>query len=153
NGNGVVITDSGTDGNRVAGNYIGVDISGAALLANTGWGVMVTLGARFNVVGTNGDGNGHAAERNVISGNGVGGGIGNSAGTGVGTDFNIIAGNYIGTNAAGTVAIGNTFNGVQIAYGAQNNLVGTNADGKSDTLERNIISGNGWSGVDFSSVG
>ncbi|MFO0849595.1 MAG: PKD domain-containing protein [Gemmataceae bacterium] len=153
NANGVWVQNTGTNNNRVAGNYIGVDATGAALLANTGWGVTVTLGAQNNVVGTNGDGVSDALEGNVISGNGNGVALGNNAAGGPGTSGNVVAGNYIGTNAAGTAAIANRFNGVQIAYGVTNNRVGTNADGVSDTLERNVISGNTWTGLDFSSAG
>ena len=52
-----------------------------------------------------------------------------------------IAGNYIGTNQAGTAAIGNE-TGVHLTDGVANALLGTNADGVSDDLEKNIISGN-----------
>ena len=63
--------------------------------------------------------------------------IGGSGATG-----NIIAGNHIGTNVAGTAALSNTLGGVYIAAGAQNNIVG------GDTAaERNVLSGNGWEGV------
>lgn len=150
---GVVIVGSGADGNVIAGNYIGTDVTGTAPLANSAWGVLITLGAKHNIVGTEGDGINDAAERNVISGNALGVAVGNQAGAGVGTDGNIIAGNFIGTNAAGTAAIPNGSNGVQIAFGARNNRVGTNADGISDAVERNVLSGNGYSGVEIGRVG
>jgi CSLREA domain-containing protein len=50
--------------------------------------------------------------------------------------------NYIGTNSAGTAALPNDFCGVWITDGAHHNMVGGFAAG-----ERNVISGNGWSGV------
>jgi uncharacterized delta-60 repeat protein/CSLREA domain-containing protein len=57
---------------------------------------------------------------------------------------NTIRGNYIGTDASGTTALGNVYNGVYIALGAENNTVGGD-----EPADRNVISGNGWSGVDI----
>ena len=52
------------------------------------------------------------------------------------TGGNTIEGNFIGTDATGTVALGNTLNGVQIAS-APNNIIGGTAAGA-----RNLIAGN-----------
>ena len=72
------------------------------------------------MIGTNGDGNGDAAERNVISGNASQGVyIG-----GTGTNFNVVAGNLIGVDITGANALGNGNNGVWIADGAQSNRIG-----------------------------
>ena len=81
-----------------------------------------------------------AAERNIISGNNIHGVriIGESA------DNNIIQGNYVGLNAAGTGAIGNTYNGIMIYSGADNNLVGGTA-----LAARNVISGNLDTGIEI----
>ena len=43
-----------------------------------------------------------------------------------GTDENVVAGNFIGTNSAGTSAVANGAGGVLINGGAQSNLIGTN---------------------------
>jgi len=51
---------------------------------------------------------------------------------------NVIEGNFIGTDASGTVALGNKYNGV-IVYSANNRIGGRN------TFSRNIFSGNGYS--------
>ncbi len=51
-GNGVTITGAGTNLNRIAGNYIGVDIAGSIDLGNTSIGVRIDLGASNNFVGT-----------------------------------------------------------------------------------------------------
>src|SRR5262249_52732333 len=61
---------------------------------------------------------------------------------------NIIAGNLIGTDADGNfgAGFGNAEAGVYI-NGAQNTLIGTNADGVGDALEANVISGNALSGI------
>jgi CSLREA domain-containing protein len=55
--------------------------------------------------------------------------------------FCIVAGNYIGTNAAGTAAQGNTGSGVFVETGANNTVGGT------ISADRNVISGNGGHGV------
>lgn len=54
---------------------------------------------------------------------------------------NYIRGNYIGLNAQGTAASGNTKNGIYIGYSSDNIVGGDTAS------DRNIISGNGWEGV------
>src|SRR5262249_12871793 len=65
----------------------------------------------------------------------------------VGVSSNAVQGNYVGTNAGGTAAVGNTLSGVVIKTGSQNNLVGTDGDGVNDAAEGNLISGNQVSGV------
>jgi len=50
---------------------------------------------------------------------------------------NVIEGNYIGTNAAGTAAMANGNEGIFLTDGAQNNLIGGTTAGS-----RNLISGN-----------
>src|SRR5262249_26876817 len=55
-------------------------------------------------------------------------------------------GNFIGTNVAGTSALGNDV-GVFIAAGANASLVGSDLDGMNDAAERNVISGNTSAGV------
>lgn len=143
---GIVVTG---DHNVIAGTYVGVNANGLAAASNGKWGILLNAGASGNRLGTNGDGVGDAAERNLISGNGFGGvGI-----VGVGSDSNIVAGNFIGTDSTGTTAVGNANRGVDIHSGAQNNRVGTNADGGNDAAERNILSGNLWDGVAIYNLG
>jgi hypothetical protein len=128
---GVVITGVDTNYNRVAGNYIGVDASGSLALGNSP-GVSVGGGARYNVVGTNLDGQGDTAERNVISGqSGTGVALG-----GEGTRGNKVAGNYIGLDATGLSARSNRY-GVHVSSGASNNTIGGAA-----VAAPNVISGN-----------
>jgi streptogramin lyase len=59
-----------------------------------------------------------------------------------GARSNVIAGNFIGTDALGTEVVPNLGSGVWIGGGAQSNLIGTNGDGIGDLQERNLISGN-----------
>jgi hypothetical protein len=133
---GVHLGGSGVVSNRVSGNYIGTDVTGTLDRGNAWGGVFIWTGAQNNTVGGDTEG-----ERNVISGNDRDGVvIGDDA-----TVNNVVCGNYIGTDASGNADLANSWNGVWITGGAQNNTVGGQAAG-----ERNVISGNGWSGVDIS---
>lgn len=132
----------------IAGNYIGTDATGEAAVPNANWGVNITAGASGNFIGVHDNASDAAAERNVISGNGFDGvQIAQQ-----GSDYNVVAGNLIGTDATGAKAIGNYW-GVKIVGGAAHNLIGTNADGIADDLERNVISGNRSDGIFLSDAG
>jgi hypothetical protein len=127
---GINISGSGSTGNRVTGNYIGTDATGAQDLGNARNGVNIR-GASNTVGGTT------AGERNVISGNDDEGVHVNE----VGATGNKISGNYIGTDASGTKDLGNAQDGVYIENLPDNTVGGTTAG------ERNVISGNGYDGV------
>jgi titin len=126
----------------IAGNYIGSDVTGTSPLGNTGSGIYLQGASSYNTIGTNGDGVGDAVEGNLIAGNGDGG-ISIQGGSN-----NVVAGNRIGTDVTGMVSMTN-FGGVGISAGGQFNRIGTNGDGISDELERNIIG----DGVSINSVG
>ena len=105
---GISISGSAAIGNVVISNYIGTDVTGTSISSNGGVGVLISAGATSNRVGTDSNGINDTAERNVISGN-------NSHAvniTGVGTSNNLVAGNYLGTNAAGDAALRNVGSGV-----------------------------------------
>jgi hypothetical protein len=146
---GVCILGVGTERNVVAGNYIGTDVTGLVALGNGADGIKIKVGARANRVGTDGDGLADEAERNLISGNTLSG----VAFEHVGTDDNVVAGNYIGTDAPGNGALGNGTHGVWIWYGPQANRIGTNGDGLADAAERNLIAANGTIGVSIGASG
>lgn len=145
-----IISGNGTDGvfigsafNQISGNFIGTNANGDTGLGNTYTGVRLTAAAHDNIIGTNGDGAGDLAERNVISGNSVG--MNGSAGVGIQGANNVVAGNYIGINPAGTAALGNQQYGITISgASASGNRIGTDGDGLADAAEGNVISGNGW---------
>lgn len=124
---GVLVQGPGT--NIIQGNFIGIGTNGTAARGNTSQGIWINGSWRNLIGGTN------AAERNIISGNGdtgvylLNGGV------------NLVQGNFIGTGAGGTNALPNTYHGVAI-YSSQSNLVGGGGPG-----QRNVISGNGGSGV------
>ncbi|MFA6027606.1 MAG: Ig-like domain-containing protein [Patescibacteria group bacterium] len=132
---GVGLSSTDTNFNCISNNYIGLNAAGDAPLAN-GIGI-INLSAPSNIIGTNGDGVADADERNIISGNTSYGILISNAGA----NSNRVSGNYIGLNAAGNAAFTNGY-GVVIREAAQSNIIGTNSDGTSDDLERNIISGN-----------
>jgi hypothetical protein len=104
--------------NRVQGNYIGTDLSGAVALPN-GYGV-VLVGADENVVG--GDA---AGMRNVISGNKRDGlRIQNDVDANDAARDNKIQGNYVGTAADGTTAMGNLEHGITLLGQVTGNVIG-----------------------------
>jgi hypothetical protein len=125
NGSGVSLSAAGASGNLVEGNYIGLNASGTAAIANS-------LGVNIQTATGNVIGGTSAGARNVISGNAIGLGVAFSLAPG-----NIIQGNYIGLNPAGTAAIANTTRGVQFSGGAVSNTFGGTTPGAG-----NVVSGN-----------
>jgi hypothetical protein len=131
-GNGCCLS---TNANVVKGNYIGTNETGTAALGNA-TGVYVSQTASNTIIGGT-----TASARNVVSGNLAFGIIVNGA---AGT---VIQGNYIGTNAAGSGALGNHEDGILINFGARLTQVGGTASGAG-----NRIAFNGWNGVNVTSA-
>lgn len=109
---GVTINGNGSTGNRVQGNYIGTDATGMNSVGNVSGGVCICGGSTTTIGGTS------AAARNIISGN---------TNYGIRIEFtgavnNVVQGNYIGLNVAGTGALPNS-TGVYIT-GAGSNTIG-----------------------------
>ena len=127
---GVYLAGGGANGNLVTGNYLGTDTSGTVALANLGDGVTLSA-ALNNVIGGTSAGAG-----NLISGNAKAGVSFAANATG-----NLVQGNFIGTDAAGRLALGNSLAGVTI-FAAGGNQIGGAASGA-----RNVISGNKQDGV------
>lgn len=127
----------------VAGNFFGTDRTGTIGIVNGGYGLQFITAASNNQVGTDSDNVRDAEERNVISGNGAGlRFVSGSTGSN-----NWIAGNYIGVDVTGNVALPNLNNGVELTGNQSNTIVGTNGDGIRDVNERNVISGNREDGI------
>jgi parallel beta-helix repeat protein len=121
-GAGVFI--QGGSGNRVRGNWIGLDASGLSALGNAVAGVSIaSLSTVSNIIGGPNPGDG-----NVISGNPLGVSV-------PGAGAQIIEGNRVGTNPAGDAAIGNTGDG--IFFGSAEGVV----------IRANLVSGNGGCGI------
>ena len=132
-------------GNRVQGNFIGTDVTGQSALPNRLSGIRVSPG-NSGLVGTNliggtmgtTPGGACTGACNVISGNDAEGiNIINLVGAAV---FTRIEGNNIGTDAAGTGALGNAAAGIRI-QGDGNRVGGI------EPAARNTIAQNGGSGV------
>jgi hypothetical protein len=130
-GNTVYGVDLIAGGNLLQGNLIGTTAAGNAKLAN---GTGVAVGSTGNTIGGS-----TAGARNVLSGNA-------NDGIDLFSGSNIVQGNYIGTNAAGTAALGNSFHGIYA--GSANNTVGGATPGTG-----NVVSGNGSIGVWLNGTG
>ncbi len=129
NNNGVQI-DDGASGNLVAGNYIGIDVSGSVRIGNGGDGV-VLFDSPANTVGGSTSGAG-----NLISANGRDGIQVSSADNGPGSLDTVIQGNVIGLDSTGVLGMGNNSNGVEIDFGSGTLIGGPKA------ADANVISGN-----------
>lgn len=118
----------------IQGNLIGTTADGTQPLANTGIGIFLGQGPNSLVTigGTT------PAARNVIAANSVGIVIRGPEEAG---SSELIQGNFIGTNAAGTGALPNLSHGIQLGM-ATNVTIGGTATGAG-----NLISGNGDDGI------
>ena len=126
---GIYLNGSGATANVVEGNYVGTNAAGTAALANTDADVYVA--GPSNTIGGTGAGAG-----NVLSGSGTRG-----LRLDTGAVSNLVQGNLIGTNAAGTAAIANADYGIYVSGGVNNTIGGTTA------AVRNLISGNASDGI------
>jgi len=119
-GAGVYISGEGTDNNKIIGNYIGADVTGTVVseqtnitptiaLGNGICGVLITQGAKLNIIGGTNEG-----ERNIITGNDKAVVIGDSEAEG-----NVVSWNYIGpeppTTKTGDVSGDNTISAYDAA--------------------------------------
>src|SRR6266568_155617 len=105
------VTGGGAVGGHVIqGNFIGTDPTGTIARGNTGFGIYVR--SPNNTIGGP-----NPADRNVISANQLAGSPGLSANIkfeadfGVNTTGNVAQGNYVGTDASGTVALASANSG------------------------------------------
>jgi len=146
-GDGVPISSAATL-TTIQGNYIGVDVSGAKALGNGIDGIdQYALSTGISADGTLIGGDIPGAG-NVISGNSFNG---ISFGAYVqlvynGTTGQSVLGNLIGTDATGTKAMGNGYNGIVIGQGG-----GLVTIGGTDSGAGNVIGFNGYSGVSIDS--
>ena len=125
----------------VQGNFIGTNFGGTAAVPN-GIGVSIEYSGNNTIGGTT------AGAGNVISGN-TDNGLGIVDGSGLDIDgggSNLVAGNWIGTDALGSQGLGNYGDGVSI-YQSSGNTIGGTA-----TAAANVISGND-NGVELNDSG
>ncbi len=126
-GNGLhgIVLDNGSRNTRVIGNFIGTNKTGNGILPNKDGGILVANSPNTVIGGTS------PQERNVISGNTVGGielALADTRDT-------LVQGNFIGTNSAGTAALG----GGTGVYGQLNT--------HDNVIDGNVISGLGKFGI------
>ncbi|WP_183094368.1 NosD domain-containing protein [Nocardioides stalactiti] len=117
------------DGNRISGNWVGVDSAGHNAAGNR-YGIWLDGATDTVIGGTN------PSDRNVISAN-TNDGIVLYAGN----EGTVIQGNYIGVDPTGEVALGNGQNGIWVG-GATDTTVGGTTDATS-----NLVSANGRHGI------
>src|SRR5262249_38477335 len=115
---GIWFEELNTKFNRIAGNAIGLNAAQNAKLGNSGFGTLFRHGTSTNWDGTNGDGVADAVEGNVIAGN-ANHGIILASTNGSFLTNNVVAGNFVGTTAAGTAGLGN-LRGVVFSTGVRN---------------------------------
>ena len=147
---GIAISNS--SGVVVRGNYIGTDKTGTIDLGNA-HGIRVSIGGHNAVIGgsdaADGTLDGIVGARNVISGNDAFGVI---ADTSANADLGAVTiqGNFIGLNAAGSAALGNS--GAGIGNDGRRRT-GITTIGGLAAGAGNVISGNGLSGISNGAAG
>jgi hypothetical protein len=139
NFDGVLILDEAQPArnNLVVGNLIGTDRTGTAALPNAGSGI--DLFASQNTIGAAASGAGNLISANQGAGIALGVQISPPSG-------NVIEGNFIGTNLAGKLALGNAAGGISDNSGL-NNTIGGTATGAG-----NLVSGNQGAGIILNSA-
>ena len=120
---------AGSTGTMIGGNYIGTDQTGTLALGNAGFGLSIDSAPGTTIGGT-AQGAGNVISGNMLSGLSITGVSGAS-----------VEGNLIGTDKAGTRALGNALYGIITSDPSGVVIGGTGAGA------RNIISGNAVAGV------
>lgn len=135
-GAGIEISGSSATANRVMGNFIGLDVHGETVQANTLDGIRIMNSASSNLIGGLPNAPG-STPGNVISGNQQNG----IRIAGAQTRLNQVSGNLIGLRLGNDTPRPNRENGVLIDN-ARENIIGASQDGG-----RNVISGNLRNGI------
>jgi IPT/TIG domain/S-layer homology domain len=150
----------GAAGVQIQGNLIGTDATGTLPLSNVGHGIVCGSPGPGTTIGGSAPG-----ESNVISGNTRGILLSQNA-------ANVVRGNKIGVNAAGSGPLGNSI-GILLFLGGHNNVIGgiapgeaneiaynsdrgiaiVNNGGSNNSIRGNSIHDNGGLGIDFDPPG
>jgi hypothetical protein len=142
---GILIDGPNASDNQIIANLIGTNPAGTLALGNGLNGIEITNGAQLNTIGGNTPTatafTGKPVDGNLISGN-----DGNGVLLDDGAGFNTLSGNFIGTDLAGTQALGNALDGVAILNANNNSLIGTTFP-QQPFVYLNLISGNGGNGL------
>jgi titin len=127
--NGISIDNS--TGHVIKGNFIGTNANGLAAIPNYDSGISLTAVSGLTIGGSN------FMDRNVISGNGAGGGkFGLYASN---MDASTITGNFIGVDSTGNAGLANTNNGASIQSGSDNNTWTSNVFGKNTNMGLELL--------------
>jgi hypothetical protein len=129
-GDGLVISGPSACFNMVQGNWIGTDITGTNSAGTTGNGITIWNAPSNTVGGLT------LAAANVIVANSLNG-IAISGGA---AQFNVVQGNFIGTDRSGTLSMFNAQSGV-FSTNTFNNLIGGLVPGAGNTIAFNKVSG------------
>ena len=136
-GDGIYLNAGSLD--VVVGNFIGENAKGTASISNAATGVRISSGTKDKIGGTT------AAADNVILGNKLDGIFINKG------SLDVVVGNFIGTNFAGALLIGNGKTGVSITGGSHDTIGGLNqvnpGSGAITRTAGNVISGNKQNGI------
>ena len=130
NGTGIQVTDATATGNRIVGNYVGADPSGAHVVTGSGTGIVLDGTSSGSKVGGTTPGSG-----NVVVSKLVQDAVQVNQSTG-----NFVNGNLLGTDATGSVVLGDDI-GVELDGGATGNTIGSVGPGA------NVIAGSADVGV------
>ncbi len=138
NQGGIALVGAGSSGAIIQGNIIGANYLGAVPLPNNANGIYLESGNN-RIGGTD------PFARNLITGYDITGGIGIYFFGVAGATGNVIEGNYIGTNLAGTAQLGRVGTGIELRGGVSGTVIGGSA------AARNLISGNHTGIYDYTS--
>ena len=126
----VLLEYASTSGNVVEGNFIGLTASGTSTLSSTAADGVNISNSYGNIIGGTAAGAG-----NVIGGQ-IGDGIQVS-----GSSYNLVEGNFVGTDPTGTIALGNSGPGILIQNSSLSNTIGGTAAGAGNTIAFNTGAG------------
>ena len=126
---------TGSGSTTIAGSFIGITATGQSIGYSGNAGVLLDGGSHDNLIGLP-----TLEGRNVVANVTEGVDF-----YGTGTDRNLTRNNLIGVSPDGTQAWGAGDNGIDHNFGPKSNIIGG-----FGALDRNVISGNGNDGVEFS---
>jgi titin len=151
----------GSAGNKIQANAVGTNPAGTSAISNKNNGILVTYYATENTIGGTASYDSATGQTNDPTGNKgtvpivyiappLGNLISGNTQNGVHIDqyseLTALSGNFIGTNNAGTAAIGNGWNGVSITNSNNNQLIGCTYE-DNPFIYYNVLSGNGRNGL------
>ena len=124
----------GGSGHKVIGNFLGTDPTGSTVDWPSIAYVLYLEDTSNNTIGGTAP-----ADRNIISGGQLGGGIFINTNSSTSTG-NVVQGNYSGTNAAGLASLPN-FTGVVVGVNSSNNTIGGTEAGAGNLISGNLSCG------------